>query len=276
MEQAASSRLAIATVTHNSLAHLRRYFAGHVAAASAMSLPIVAVDNASRDGSAELLRKWEAKAGEHLTVVVNTRNRGYAAAANQAARTLAGHDVFLVNPDVELPGPDPLRALAEFLTGTARAGVVAPRLLNADGSTQASARSFPSVLAMAGHGSFAGRIPVARRASERYLRAPDARRPSRVDWLIGAAMLIRRRAFEDVGGFDERFFLYLEDTDFCLRCAEAGWETWYVPSVSLCHVHARASKPAQGSVYSSPARRRHIVSMVRFFWKHPRLIFGER
>jgi N-acetylglucosaminyl-diphospho-decaprenol L-rhamnosyltransferase len=267
--------LAIVLVTYNSREHLHQFLPGQLAVASELGLPVVVIDNGSKDGSADLVREW-ADGAPKISVLANPLNRGYAAAVNQAFAVVPGHDVFLMNPDIELGDPAELTSLIEVLAGNPRAGVVAPRLLNSDGSLQASARRFPDILAMAGHSSVARRFAVTRRASERYLAVPDGSNgPSRVEWAIGAAMLIRREAYEDVGGFDERFFLYLEDTDFCLRCADAGWETWYVPSVALRHLHPRASKDTRGTVYSSAARRQHVISMVRFFAKYPHLIRGR-
>jgi N-acetylglucosaminyl-diphospho-decaprenol L-rhamnosyltransferase len=266
---------AIVLVTYNSGDHLRQFFPRQIAVASELGLPVVVIDNGSRDGSADLVREW-GNGAPNVRVLENPLNRGYAAAVNQAFAIVPGQDVFLMNPDIELGDPAELTALREVLARNPRAGVVAPRLLNGDGSLQASARRFPDILAMAGHSSVARRLAVTRRASERYLAIPNGDGgPCRVEWAIGAAMLIRREAYEDVGGFDERFFLYLEDTDFCLRCAEEGWETWYVPSVALRHLHPRASKHTRGTVYSSAARRQHVISMVRFFAKYPYLIRGR-
>lgn len=266
-----SAGVAIVLVTYNSLEHLRQFFPGQLAVASELGLPVIAIDNASQDGSADFVREW-ADGASSPRVLVNPLNRGYAAAVNQAFAMVPGHDVFLMNPDIELRDRAELATLVDLLVRNPDAGVVAPRLLNSDGSLQSSVRQFPSVLAMAGHSSVARRFAVTQRASERYLAVPNANGPCRVDWAIGAAMLIRRAAYEAVGGFDEQFFLYLEDTDFCLRCAHAGWETWYVPSVALRHLHPRASKDTRGTVYSSSARRQHVVSMLRFFAKYPHLI----
>jgi N-acetylglucosaminyl-diphospho-decaprenol L-rhamnosyltransferase len=263
--------LAVVLVTYNSLDHLRQFLPAQLAAASELGLPVVAIDNASSDGSGDFVRGW-AEEAPNLRILANPINRGYAAAVNQAFAMLPGRDVFVMNPDIELRDPAELTSLAEVLARDPSVGVVAPRLLNSDGSLQASARRFPDILAMAGHSSVARRLAVTQRASERYLAVPETNGPCRVDWAIGAAMLIRRAAYEDVGGFDERFFLYLEDTDFCLRCAHVGWETWYVPSVALRHLHPRASKDTRGTVYSSAARRQHVMSMLRFFAKYPHLI----
>ena len=262
---------AVAVVSHDSVEDLRRFLPGQIEAAERAATSLIAVDNASRDGSAEYLRE---SLGESA-VLRNRKNRGYAAAVNQAFAAIPGRDVLVLNPDVELSGAEQLRRLAAALEERPRAGAVAPRLLNEDGSTQSSARRFPSPLAMAGNSSAAHRLGAAQRAAKRYLHPPDERRATRVDWLLGAAILVRREAYEDVGGWDERFFLYLEDTDFCRRLGRRGWECWYLPEVAMRHVHARASAPAHGGALLSPARRAHVRSAIRFYARYPELIAGR-
>lgn len=235
---------------------------------------LVIVDNASSDGTVPHLRKVQRDL-PGVRIVFADRNRGYAAGVNQACRLTGGRDVFLINPDIELTEAKPVWELSAVLDQDDQVGVVGPQLEGPGGVIQESARRFPSVLAMGGHASFLRVLPAARRASSRYLAIPGAPVPVDVDWTTGAAMLIRHAAYEAVGGFDERFFLYLEDCDFCLRCARAGWRTRYVPSVRLRHLHPRASHPDVGSVFTSSARRAHIVSMARFFLKHPHLATGR-
>ena len=263
--------LVIATVTYNSLADLREFFPELARVAGEVGIGIVAVDNASSDESGDFLDSWTDRVELH--VERNERNRGYAAAVNQAFAAAPGSDVLLLNPDVALNEGRQVQELRDGLARLPKAAVVAPRLLEPDGSVQASARPFPTVPAMAGHSSWLGRLGFGRRAAARYLEIPAADEPSRVDWALGAAMLIRRESFDQVGGWDESFFLYLEDTDFCLRCRRAGWESWYLPSVSLRHLHPRSSDPARGGIHRSPARRHHIRSAIRFFRRYPELAF---
>jgi GT2 family glycosyltransferase len=268
-------RLALGLVTHNSVADLERYFWGQLAVARELGIPLIVVDNCSRDGSADYVERIIG-ADPTVTVVRSESNCGYAAAANRVFNGAGRRDVLLLNADVELCEAAAVRALVESLAGNPRVGILAPRLLNPDGSTQSSARAFPNLLAMAGHASSARRLQIARHAASRYLLVPPLDQPSRVDWAIGAALLVRREAFETVGGFDERFFLYLEDTDFCLRCGLAGWETWYEPRIAFRHLHARASDPARGGMLRSSARRYHVASLVRFFARYPGLAVDGR
>jgi N-acetylglucosaminyl-diphospho-decaprenol L-rhamnosyltransferase len=233
---------------------------------------VAVVDNASRDGTVDFLRSHRDADG--CTLIEMDRNVGYAGGVNRAFAELPGRDVFLLNPDVRLSATDAALGLADFLARNPRVGVAAPRLLDDRGAVQPSARRFPSLLSMLGSLPSAGRVGPAGRSYERYVAPSRSSSPTEVDWVIGAAMLIRRAAYEATGGWDERFFLYMEDADFCRRCARAGWPIMYVPDVQLSHGYARASTRG-GSVSTSAARRRHVASLARFFAHHPRFLLGR-
>lgn len=193
---------------------------------------LVVVDNASTDGSAAMVRDeypW-------VALCANVDNHGFAGGVNQAFARCASPYVLLLNSDTVL-APGVLRGLRDYLDQHERAGVAGPRLLNPDGSLQPSCYHFPTplhVLLELSNLSAAVRfIPVLR---QRYLRTwpHDSARP--VPWVLGAAMAIRRSAFEAIGGFDESFFMYSEEIDFCLRLQRAGWETHFAAVGAIYHV----------------------------------------
>jgi N-acetylglucosaminyl-diphospho-decaprenol L-rhamnosyltransferase len=260
-------------VTHDSLPHLGRLLDRQLAVAEALETQLIAVDNASRDGGLELLREM-ARCSSALRVLSLDRNRGYAAGVNAAFAAAGGRDLLLINPDVELDEPVIVERLAGLLEAFPRSAVVAPRLIGYDGATQPSARRFPSLAAMAATLPPLRELGPARRAYGRFVEPSHARHVVRVDWVIGAAMMIRREAYEAVGGWDERFFLYMEDADFCRRCARAGWEVAYAPELVLRHRYARASSD-DASLLRNPARRRHVASLARFYAREPRLAIGR-
>jgi len=231
----------------------------------------VVVDNASIDGTLDLLRE-AAAADPNLTVHEMARNAGYAAAVNAAFVRAPGRDVLLINPDVALEGDEPIAALARVLERDRAVGIAAPRLVGDDGSVQPNARRFPSLAGMLGSTDAARFAPFLRRSYERFIAPSGAQRARTVDWVIGGAMLIRRAAFEEVGGWDEGFFLYIEDTDFCRRCLRAGWDVAYVPQIRLRHRYPRESR--RGSFASSRARRSHIAGLARLWRREPRLLLG--
>jgi N-acetylglucosaminyl-diphospho-decaprenol L-rhamnosyltransferase len=264
---------AVALVTHNSESDLRDFLPGQLAAAKSIQAPVVVVDNASVDGTLSMLHD-AAGAHPHLIVHEMGSNAGYSAAVNAVFARAPGRDVLLINPDVELETGDRIVALARVLERDAAVGIAAPRLVGDDGDVQPSARRFPSLAAMVGSTGAARFAPFLGRRYERFIAPSRSERPRTVDWVIGAAMLIRRAAYEEVGGWDERFFLYIEDTDFCRRLARAGWGVAYVPSISLRHRYPRESRTT-GSFASSRARRSHVAGLARLWRSEPRLLLGR-
>jgi N-acetylglucosaminyl-diphospho-decaprenol L-rhamnosyltransferase len=267
-----SPGLAVALVTHDSEADLSRFLAGQLATARQLQAPLVVADNASTDGTLELLRE---AAGEHPELIVHEmgRNAGYSAAVNAAFEHAPGRDFLLINPDVELRGPEPVLALSRVLDQVPTAAIAAPRLVGGDGEVQPNARLFPSLIGMIGSTGLGRALPFLGRRYEVFIGPSRSECPRTVDWVIGAAMMIRRKAFEEVGGWDEGFFLYIEDTEFCRACNRAGWDVVYVPQIRLRHVYPRASRTT-GSFATSRARRNHVAGLARLWRKEPRLMLG--
>jgi len=224
---------------------------------------VVVVDNASSDGSLERLA-----AADHEVVVVPTgRNLGYGRAANLGVARVHAELVLVCNPDLVV-GHDAVRALERALGSAPDVALAGPTLRNPDGSRYPSARAFPSLVEGAGH-ALLGRLVPGNRWSRAYTMAdrferagsPDgpAGEPITVDWVSGACFLVRRVAFDSLGGFDERYFMYAEDVDLCWRLGRAGWRVWYVPGAEVVHVQGL-------STARSPARMAvaHHVSTWRF------------
>jgi GT2 family glycosyltransferase len=177
----------------------------------------VVVDNASRDGGAELAHALGAR------VLRNDTNRGFAAAANQGAREGRAPLILFLNPDAAIE-PAELRRRAHALELDDRLAAVGPRLVRDDGSEQRAWWRFPSPAR-----TWAEALGLHRLRPDR----PGPR--GEVDFVVGACLLVRRRAFEQVGGFDERFWLYGEETDLCRRLRSVGWRVAFVPAAVARH-----------------------------------------
>jgi GT2 family glycosyltransferase len=168
-------------------------------------------------------------------------NPGFAAGVNEAARHSRSPFLLCLNPDAELLGPVP-RVLEEWLRAHPDVGVAGPRVLDTDGAVQLSARRFPGVSTVLG-----GRSTwLTRRFPDNWLTARnvvgrDATEPVDVDWVAGSCLMTPRAVFERLGGFDEAFFLYWEDADYCRRAAAAGFRSMYVPAVAVRHAAAASS-----------------------------------
>ena len=192
---------------------------------------LVVVDNASTDGSIDALRR--AHPGER--VVRSGGNLGYARAANLGIAATDAPVVAVLNPDTVL-APGVGAAMVARFAAEADLGAAGPQLRNTDGSVYPSARQIPSVLDAVGHGLlfFVWRDnPFTGRYRE---SGADPARPREVDWVSGAAVWLRRTALDDVGGWDERYFMYVEDVDLCWRLRRAGWRVAYEPAGTVEHL----------------------------------------
>lgn len=220
-------------------------------------LRVHVVDNASGDGTAEMV----AREFPEVELTASERNLGFSVANNLAIRRGSAPYVLVLNPDTRLP-PGALDRLCGLLDDRPEVGICGPRLVREDGTLDhAARRSFPTPLSALGHFSGVGRRlgggPLA------AYRAPDVG-SGPVDAVNGAFMLIRRSALEQVGLFDEGYWMYMEDLDLCWRFARAGWVTWYEPSVSVLHVKAASS----GQHRSFRLNRAFHYGMYRFYRTH--------
>ncbi len=217
---------------------------------------IVVVDNASADGTSDML----AERFPAVRCVRNERNHGFAFANNQGAAASSSEVLLLLNSDARLT-PGALDAMVEVLARQPRAAVVGARLVNGDGSFQASHSRFPSLLREFLILSGLGRLLYGRHYPS---RGPETERgPQIVDYVEGACLLVRRQAYQDVGGMDVGYFMYAEEVDLCHALREAGWQIWYQPAARVIHL-------AGGSSLKRAAEREADLyrSRVRYFRKH--------
>jgi N-acetylglucosaminyl-diphospho-decaprenol L-rhamnosyltransferase len=193
-----------------------------------------------------------------------SENRGFAAGINRAARLAATPLLVILNPDVELRAPI-FQTLGACLASHPNAAIVGGLVRESDGRVQASARRFPDLsTAFGGRTSWLTRVVPGNPLTRRNLASTNVEAGcTEVDWVTGAFMMVRRDVFESLGGFDERFFMYWEDSDLCLRALKAGWKTMYEPHAEVMHLTGRASRHAP--VRSLVAFHR---SVFHHYWKH--------
>jgi N-acetylglucosaminyl-diphospho-decaprenol L-rhamnosyltransferase len=224
------------------------------------SLPmkIVVVDNASADGTVEMVRSEFPE----TELIPSPSNLGFAAATNLGARRGDAPVVLALNPDTAVTH-GALDKVLDTLRSHPEVAVVGPRLLRDDGTLDhASKRSFPTPLSALGHFTGIGRRSGAGGRLASY-RAPDVE-SGPVDSVNGAFMLMRREAFEAAGGFDEGYWMYMEDLDLSYRLAEAGWTSWYEPDAVVTHVKGGTTRGGR-SVRLTWAFHR---GMFRFYRQH--------
>jgi N-acetylglucosaminyl-diphospho-decaprenol L-rhamnosyltransferase len=226
-------------------------------------LSVHVVDNASGDGSAEMV----AAEFPEVAITANERNEGFAVATNQAMAQGSAPYVLALNPDCRLTA-GALDRLVELMEARPEVGICGPALVRRDGTPDhAAARSFPTPLSALGHFTGVARRPRAPEALRGYAEAPSAAGP--VDAVNGAFMLMRREMLDEIGAFDEGYWMYMEDLDLCYRAKQAGWVTWFEPSVRVVHVKGGSS----GEVRSLRLNYAFHYGMARFYRRH---YAGER
>jgi len=217
---------------------------------------VIVVDNASVDGSSDGL------APDPTVRVVRTgANLGYGAGVNRGVAFTGAEFILVSNPDVSVH-PGAVAALVEAFAADPTLAFAGPCIRSVDGTRYPSARRFPSMVVAAGHVVLGLFVP-GNRFSRRYrMDDLDPSKTAAVDWVSGACFMARHRALDELGGFDESYFMYMEDVDLCWRAHRAGWTVAYVPAAVVTHLQgvSTARRPYRMLVA-------HHRSALRFTWR---------
>lgn len=242
----------VVLVTYQSADDLPGFLDSVTEAVAPLAVNMIGVDNTSTDNSAELVEKFGGLA------VRNSANIGLSAAINQGAALGTAEWILVANPDTQLTAGS-ISALVETARADETVGMIGPRITQLDGKPYPSGRRFPSIGMGIAHALLA---PVWKNnpATRAYFGNPSDTDVSDVDWISGCCMLFRRSAFQSVGGFDARYFLYFEETKMALDLHRAGWRVVLDPQVSIRHREG-------GSMRHAPMRkvRSHHRSALRFY-----------
>lgn len=235
------------------------------------SAEILVVDNASRDGSADMVAAEFSRAGTPVRLIRSDVNLGFGVANNRAIEVAEGRYLVLLNSDAFFHSGALARAIAHMDADTST-GVGGARLVGRDGGWQPAARMFPSIMrdafVLTG---LASRFPLSRffAAAERTWADPAV--PAEVDWVTGAFMILRRAALEKTGLFDPAFFLYYEEVDLCHRVKDAGFQVRYWPDIVVTHLHGESSRQIGEHVFSESESQVvlwRMRSMLLYYRKH--------
>lgn len=248
--------LSVIIVTHNSLRTLPACMDSLLRYAPSGSCDMWVVDNASSDGTV----RWFVDTHPGVRHIALQRNIGFGAANNLAIAASKTRYSLLLNPDAQVTAGC-IDALVNYLEEHPRVAVVGPRIIHPDGSLQRSAYTFPTVAQLFFDNFFLADLWPSNPVTGPFKRwAHDETRP--VPWLVGACLLIRRSVVAEIGGFDERFFLFAEETDLCRRLWAAGHETHFLAAATAIHEE-------KGSFTSAAfAAERSYESIRRYFLKH--------
>lgn len=203
-----------------------------------LTTEIIVVDSASADGSSQMVQAEFPQ----IQLIASDENLGYARGNNVGAAAAQGRYIFLLNPDTVIR-PDTLACLVGYMDEQPQVGTVGPQLLWPDGTIQSSRRRFPTLGTLFWESTLLAEWRLHNWHRQNYHMAdcpPDRIQP--VDWVVGAALLIRAEAWRQVGPIKESFFMYFEETDWCHRCKEAGWEIHYLPAAQVIHYEGKSSE----------------------------------
>ena len=261
-------RLSIVFLNYNTRDLTRQALNSVLAAAEGLAVEIFVVDNASVDGSADMV----AEEFPQVKLICNEANVGFAAGNNVALRQVTGEYVLLINTDT-IVRRDALRTMVEFLDAHPEAGACGCKILDPDGTLQLdSRRGFPTPLAafckMSGLSRFFPKHPLIAHYHMTYL---DPEQTAEVEVLSGSCMMVRKAAMDQVGLLDESYFMYGEDIDWCYRFHQAGWKNYYVPTTSIIHFRGESGRGVPLRILYRKSRamsifvNKHMARRFRFF-----------
>jgi hypothetical protein len=228
-----------------------------------LSYEIIVVDNTSFEHLGDILA-WQHPEVKFIQVKSNI---GMGAANNLGFAKAQGSYVVVMNPDT-IAMPDTFRRLYDYMEANSRVGIVGPKQFNPDKTVQDSCFRWHSVLTPIWRRTFLGARFGAEDMKRFSMSDFDKQSLREVDWLLGSFLFIRHQALKQVGGFDERFFLYFEDTDLCRRFHEKHWQVVYNPETSIIHNHGRASaRTPWYKFFTSATTRTHVASWIKYLIK---------
>jgi N-acetylglucosaminyl-diphospho-decaprenol L-rhamnosyltransferase len=230
-------------------------------AAKDFDFEILVVDSEAQEETGEVVR--ECLGAENSKLISFTKNQGFAKLVNAGLAQSRGEYLILF--------PDSLKKMLDYLADNKCIGMIGPQLLNFNGSVQDSCFRYYRFFTILYRRTLLGQTKKGKADLDRFLMKDFNReKAGEVDWLLGAALMVRRQALGEVGIMDERFFLYFEDVDWCRRFNDAGWKVVYLPEAKMHHYHGRGSKKsgALSDIFFNKYMWIHLASAAKYFWKY--------
>lgn len=230
-----------------------------------LSHEIIVVDNASTDDSVAFLKKNH----PNVKLIQNSVNSGFASGNNLGIKIAKGNYILLLNSDTKVL-ENALEKLVEFADQNQKIGIVTPKLILSDGAIDLSChRGFPTLFnSLSYFARLESLLPNFKPFAGYHQTYKDFNSPHPVDVVSGAAMLIRSEVVKDIGILDERFFMYAEDIDYCLRAKQAGWQIYYYPDSVIVHLKGLSGTKSTNTKIKSKTRTHFYYTMKQYFDKH--------
>lgn len=227
-------------------------------------LEIFVIDNHSDDDSIGILRNRLSQYHQ-VRIIETPSNAGFGYGYNKGAQYARGTYLLINNPDKTMP-QDGVEKLVSRMQVESSIGILAPKIVHPDGSHRLSIRRFPHCIDIIARRSIIGRLYT--KSLRRYLMLDaDIEQTQEVDWVVGGCFMTPKNLFISLGGFDERFFLFFEDTDLCRRVRQQGYRVVYEPSISVGDKRNRLSGQNFFDLFFKKTGRIHVLSACKYFWK---------
>ncbi|HUT96311.1 MAG TPA: glycosyltransferase family 2 protein [Candidatus Paceibacterota bacterium] len=223
-------------------------------------------DSESKEGNQDFIKEKHPK----VEFIVFAKNLGYSKTVNAGIKASDGDYVLILNADIIILG-NAVSEMVDFMDKNPKVGIVAPQLLDFTNNIQTSCFSNPNLKTIIVRRTFLGKTKWGKKILDKFTMADwDKNSIKEVDWTQGSAMLVRREAIEKVGLFDEKFFMYFDDADWCRRFWQKGYKVIYLPSAKMAHYYHRSSKKF-GAIFDiifNKYARTHIISAIKYFKKY--------
>ena len=236
---------------------------------AAFAWEAIVTDSATIEKTVEMM----ADEFPEVTFIANEENIGFGRSINAALKLAQGEYHFIINADILMDEKGAIENMLGYMSEHAEVGMLGPKLWNINNTWQQSCFRFYTPLTVAYRRTPLGKTPMGKRDLDNFLMRDifdkrEVTEPTPVDWLMGSAMMVRKKDLEKVGGFDERYFMYFEDVDWARRFWEAGLKVVYFPKVTMYHHHFQSSKKSSllSSAFNKYARI-HVTSAIKYFKK---------
>ncbi|MFH1966366.1 MAG: glycosyltransferase family 2 protein [Patescibacteria group bacterium] len=226
---------------------------------------IIVADSQSKKETNDLLKEEFPQ----VKLISFLKNVGYAKLVNEGIKIAQGDYLFIINHDIIIL-KDAIPKMLDYMEKNSQVGIIGPQLLTFSNQSQISCFRFPTISTIIARRTFLGKLNWGKKKIEQFsMQEEDFSLPKPVDWVQGSAMFVRKEAVEQVGLWDERFFLYLEDTDWCRRFWQNGYQVIYLPTARVSHYYGQASKRngAFLDILFNKYTRLHIISFIKYLWK---------
>ena len=233
---------------------------------------IIVADSETQEETEEMMREFFPQ----IIFIPAKKNIGFGKSVNKAFKKTKGEYILIINADIIVDQKETIEKMINYLKNNSEVGLLGPQLLNINNTRQISCFRFYTPLIIACRRTFLGKTKWGEKILSRFSMEDvfeknnsEKDKPIFVDWLMGSAFFTKREAIKKVGYFDERFFMYLEDTDWCRRFWKSGYKVVYFPKAKMYHYHIQASKKRGGilDLLISKYARVHLLSAVKYFLK---------